>query len=577
MSSEANLNDHNNSELEQEMAEFDKYMDQALAADAGMSGGALLEVTVVEILEDRVLVDTGGKAEAHIALDEFVKVGDQYQVAVGDKISVVRVRQTADGPVYSHREARARAAQDAVAEAHKDKKPLKGLVTGVVKGGLTVDIGVGAFMPASQVDLFKIPDLNTLVGQEIEAYVIEFDPRRRRAVLSRRQLLFEQRESERREALGKLEVGSRVRGRVKSALEFGAFLDLGGVDGFIPREEVSYDRGTPPSRILKAGEEVEVVIAKVDPETGKITLSRKRALADPWETIDQRIQVGDSIKGTVVSIQNYGAFVHVEEGVTGMIHAGDMSWSLGNKKPGDYVKAGETIDVKVLELDKEKRRLSLGIKQIQEDPWEAVRREYPAGARVKGTVTSLTNYGAFVKIGDFLEGMIHVSDIVWERRLSHPKEVLTVGQEVEAIVLKSEGDTRRLSLGLKQLQESPFEAYANAHPVGSVVSGKVTRFAPFGAFVELAEGLEGLIHISQIDVHRVELPEKALQLGEEVKAKVLKYEAKNRKISLSRKDALRNAERESIKQYLGKSNKAENRLNTFGDALRQAQEGNGKK
>jgi small subunit ribosomal protein S1 len=561
----------NTAATDREMEEFLAHLDQHLPKEGEEFSGEIIEVSVVRISEEGVLVDSGGKAEAYIPLEEFVRVADKLLVEPGQKIPVIQAGRMANGdPRYSHREARHRLAQDVVQKAFNDKRALSGRVISIVKGGIMLDVGLPSFMPASQIDLFKIPNLDSLLNTEMEAYVIEYDPRRRRAVLSRRQLLFERRESERRGLLSKLTVGSTVTGKVKSALDFGVFVDLGGVDGFVPREEVSYDRGTPPSRIVNVADPITVVVSKVDLDSGKITLSRKRALPDPWDTIDDRYKLGDCIHGMVVSIQNYGAFIHLEEGVTGMIHASDMSWSLGNKKPTDYVRAGESVTAQVLEIDKEKRRISLGLKQVMGDPWAEVEKKYSNGSKVKGVVTSLTNYGAFIKIDETLEGMIHVSDIVWERRLNHPKEVLKVGEEVEAVVLKADATNRRLSLGIKQLQASPYDAYQTANPQGSIVSGKVTRFAPFGAFVELSDGLEGLIHISQIDTARVELPEKALTLGETIKVKILKYEPKNRKISLSRKDALRQVEREEMKQYTAKGNKEAKTFNTFGDALREA-------
>jgi small subunit ribosomal protein S1 len=522
-------------------AEFLAHLDQLGGAHEPVQHiGEVFLADVVDVRPDGVLVDVGGKSEALLGLEEFVHVDGKPAVKVGDRVPVIQIGREGDGsPRLSHREARARRSHEVIAKAHAEKSSVKGRVTQVVKGGVMVDLGLPAFMPASQIDLFKIPDLNSLVGQELEGYVIEYDPRRRRAVISRRQMLFERREKERRSFLANLKAGDRTRGRVKSALEFGVFVDLGGVDGFIPREEVTFDRGTPPTRVVRQGEEIEVVVTNVEVDGGKITLSRRQALRDPWDNAEERYAVGSVVEGTIVSIQNYGAFVHLEEGVTGMIHASDMSWTLGSKKPEDYVKVGEVVKAQVLEVSRDKRRVSLGLKQLTSDPWHEAVASYQPGAAVKGTVTSLTSYGAFVKVNEFIEGMVHVSDITWERRLNHPKEVLKVGQEVEGKVLKIDNENRRLSIGLKQHQESPYEQYQKDHPVGTVVAGKVTRFAPFGAFVELAPGLEGLIHISQIDVARVELPEKALNAGDTVQVKILKYEPKGRKISLSRKDVLR--------------------------------------
>lgn len=558
------------SELQSEIEQFDALLDQHLPAETSAPRGELMEVPVVAIKEDVVLVDVGGKAEATININEFPKIDDKPLVSVGDIIKVVQTGRNSDGtPRLSHREARTREAEQKISTVLENKTPIKGVVVQTVKGGVMVDIGLLAFMPASQIDLFKIPDLESLKGQEIESYVIEFDPRRKRAVLSRRQLLFEQRESERKAAISKLMVDDVVNGKIKNCLDFGVFLDLGVIDGFIPREEVSYDRGTHPKDILKSGDQIDAKVIKIDEETGKVTLSRKRLSPDPWDTIESRYAVGNIVKGFVIAIQNYGVFVHLEEGVTGMIHASDLSWSSSNKNPKDFVNVGQEVETKVLELNKDDRRLSLGLKQTEKDPWADVENEFPRNAKVKGTITSLTTYGAFVKLNDYVEGMIHVSDMSWEKHINHPKEVFEPGQEVEAIVLKCDPSNHRISLGVKQLGHSPFDGFLAENPVNSIVTGKVVRFAPFGAFVELAENLEGLIHISQIDVKRVELPEKALTLGEDVTVKITKVDKKKQKISLSRRDAINDAERADVKQYLKKDKDAHGGI-TFGEALSKA-------
>ncbi|CAN5290603.1 30S ribosomal protein S1 [soil metagenome] len=556
-------------ELEQEFAAL---LDQHLPGGQDPNRGELMELKVVAIRDGRVFVDMGAKAEASVPIEEFPLAGEERDVKVGQVIQVVQVGRSDDGaPRLSHRQARARAAQKNIRDAIESRVPITGTITSVVKGGVMVDIGMEAFMPASQVDLFKIPDLTKMVGQEIEAYVLEFDQRRNRAVLSRRQLLFERREGQRKNFLDTLQPGSIVKGKVKSSLDFGVFVELGMVDGFIPREEVSWDRGKSPAEVLKPGDEVEARILNVSPDTGKITLTRKRLAENPWEEIERRYPVGSTLRGRIIAIQPYGAFVQVEEGVTGMIHASDMSWATGNKKPQDYVRENDEVTSIVLEVNKDKKRLSLGLKQLSRDPWSEVEERYPAGSKHKGVVTSVTNYGAFVKMDDYIEGMVHVSDISWEKRVNHPKDYLKTGDEVNVQVLKLDGDTRRISLGIKQLADSPYDSYLKAHPSGSVVTGKVTRFAPFGAFVELAPGLEGLIHISQIDEKRVELPEKALTIGEEVTVKIISAEKKNQKISLSRKEAIRTAEKENIKQYMSKKNDKSTGM-TFGDVLKAAQD-----
>ncbi len=539
--------------------EFAALLDQHLPGAGGgsdQSRQTLMDLTVVAIRDNDVLVDIGGKEEASIPLTDFPLIGEKRDVKVGQQISAVQMGRNEDGsPRLSHRLARTQQAQKHIQQALENKVPIRGTVSSVVKGGVMVDIGLEAFMPASQIDLFKIPDLNKLQGQEIEAYVLEYDPGRKRAVLSRRQLLFERRESTRKEFLDKIIPGSTVKGKVKSALDFGVFVELGTVDGFIPREEISWDRGKSPAEVMAPGTEIELKVLNVSSDTGKVTLSRKRLTENPWDKIEERFPVGSNVRGKVVAVQQYGAFVHLEEGVTGMIHASDMSWSAGNKKPTDYVREGDEVTCQVIEVNKEKKRLSLGLKQLSRDPWSDVEEKYTVGSRHKGTVTSITNYGAFVKLDDFIEGMVHVSDLTWEKRVNHPKEYLKNGDEVEVVVLKLDRNERRISLGIKQLADSPFDAYLKAHPQGSIVTGKVTRFAPFGAFVELAPGLEGLIHISQIDEKRVELPEKALKMGEEVTAKIIATEKKNQKISLSRKEAIKAAEKENIRSYMKKENK----------------------
>ncbi len=358
--------DEEEAELEKEFAAL---LDQHLPADKSAPRGELMEFTIVAVRNDIVLVDMGGKAEAGIMIDEFPTVDGIPTVRVGDTIPVVQIGRNEDGtPRLSYRQARARLARKDVSDALENKVPLTGVITRVVKGGVMVDVGLDAFMPASQIDLFKIPDLNTMVGKEIEALVLEFDPRRNRAVLTRRELLFQRRNSERTDFLEKLTPGETITGKVKSTLDFGVFVDLEIVDGFIPREEVSWDRGKAPGDVLKVGEEVEVKILNVSTNSGKVTLSRKRLEENPWDEIEARFPVGSTVQGEVVAIQSYGAFVHIEEGITGMIHAGDMSWATGNKKPEDYVRLGDTVTSQVVEIDKKKKRLSLGLKQLSRDP-----------------------------------------------------------------------------------------------------------------------------------------------------------------------------------------------------------------
>lgn len=532
--------------------------------------GEIREVRVVAITEDSVFVDVGDKAEGILSLQEFMDPSGKANIEKGQIIPIeIKGMDSGTGQVFvSHRSAVDRLTMAHLDEAKEKKLPVHGRVSEVVKGGLLVDVGLQAFMPASQTDIHRVNDLSQLVGQEIDVYVVELSRQRRRAVVSRRQYLEDCREETRKRMVGTIAVEQVHEGIVKNIMDFGLFVDLGGIDGFIPRDELSYDRGTSPAQLFQIGDKIQAKVIKADTQTGKITLSRKRMQEDPWENAEARFPIGMRVRGKVVSITHYGAFVHLDEGITGMIHASDMSWGTGGKKkPTDYVKEGDLVEAQVLELDVEKRRMSLGLKQITMDPWIEVEGKYPVGSRVKGTVTSMTNYGAFVRLDEHIEGMIHVSDMAWDKKIAHPNKVLEVNQEVECVVLKAEPVQRRLSLGIKQLVDSPFDQYCRAHSTGSLVTGPITRLTQFGAFVQLTEGVEGLIHISQIDEQRIDKPESVLKVGDSVTCKILKVEPRNQKISLSRKEALKQMDRQFLQEYMRKDIKGGMSL---GEALQAA-------
>jgi small subunit ribosomal protein S1 len=538
---------------EQALEEMMRAALEEMPEDTRIAPGEIREVSVVDIVGESVFVDIGDKAEGVIPLSEFLDSEGKVSIQPGQVIPVeIRGYDSEAGQMQvSHKSAVARLSIARVEEAAEKKIPLVGRVTQVVKGGLIVDVGLPAFMPASQTDLHRVEDLSEFVGKRVEVLVIEFNRPRKRAVVSRRQFLEMQRKEARQNLLEGIKELDVLEGKVKNIKEFGVFVDLGGVDGFIPREEVSYDRGASPDQFFKVGDELKVQVIRLDPSSERITLSRKRLGTDPWKDAESRFPVGARIRGKVVSLTHYGAFVQVEEGITGMIHATDMSWSTKtNKKPSDYVNEGDIVEAQVLEIDSQKRRMSLGLKQITMDPWVEVESKFPAGERVKGPVTSLTNYGAFVRLDEHIEGMIHVSDMAWDKHVPHPNKVLKVGQDVECVVLKADPLQRRVSLGIKQLTESPFEQFQRAHPVGSIITGEVTRVVPFGAFVKLPGGIEGLLHVSQFEEQRVEKPEQVLKPGEQVSCKVTRIDVRAEKISLSRKEALKQLDRELVKQYL---------------------------
>ncbi|MCB2154683.1 30S ribosomal protein S1 [bacterium] len=565
-------------ESTEEDDEFAALLDQHLPESAPKTMGELFDATVVGILEDAVLLDYGSKEEAAIAIGEFLDARGNPTVNIGDRVRILMTGWDENGnPDMSYRKARAAQAVRMVAEAWEKKVPVRGVISEAVKGGVVVDIGMRAFMPGSHVDLFRVGDLSTMVGQDIEAHILDFDPDRKRVVLSRRQLLAERREKSQLEFLSTVAAGQNLKGKVRDVLDFGAFVELeGGAEGLVPRSELSWDRASHPSEIVAPGQEIDVKVLDVSPETGKITLSRKRLNRDPWETINDIFPAGSTVKGKVVGIQSFGAFVQLQEGITGLLHVSDLSWESSEKKVEDEFQVGDEVTCQVIEVDQEKKRLSLSLKHLSRDPWMDIEAQYPVGTRHKGTVTGLREFGAFVKISDNVEGLLHISDLSWTTRPNHPSDLLKEGQEIEVVVLELDRNRRRISLGMKQLSESPFQGFVDAHPAGSVVNGKVTRVAGFGAFVEVAPGVEGLVHISELDVARVESAEKVVRVDQEIPVKVLKIDPDKGRISLSRKQALDQIERENIKQYMKKED--EKTVGSgLGDLLRAAMEKKGKK
>jgi len=532
-------------------AEFDSLLQEYLEKIHDYAAGDIIDATIVDVKRDYVLVDVGDKAEGVVNMEELVDAQGEIHVSVGDQIPVkILGRDNETGQVsVSYRRALGELAWHRVREASKRKTPVTGRVAQVVKSGLIVDVGVPAFMPASQIDTSRVEKLEEWVGREVAAYVIDLDMDRRRVVLSRRRLVEEDEERQRKRILESLEPGQERVVRIKKILDFGAFADLGGIDGLIPRDEVSWERGADPREFLKEGRDLKVKVLSVDHETGRVSLSRKQVKPDPWEKIEEKFPVDTVVKGKVVGVADFGAFVSLEEGIRGMIHSSDLSWAAGRKKVEDYLKVGDSVRAVVLEVDKGRRRMALGLKQITQDPWEEIEGTFRAGKVVKGPVTSVTAYGAFMRLTPDLEGLIHVSDMGWEKKIKSPGDYVKVGDEVEAVVLRIDRERRRINLGLKQLSKSPFERYLQEHREGAIVHGTVTRLTDFGAFVELAPEVEGLIHVSQLEDRRIEKPEEAVKAGQEIDAKILKVDKKNQKISLSRRAFLKEQEAREVEAY----------------------------
>jgi small subunit ribosomal protein S1 len=420
----------------------------------------------------------------------------------------------------------------------KEGEPVSGKVTKKIKGGLLVDIGVPVFLPASQVDIRRPGEISDWIGRNIDAVILKIDEERRNIVISRRKLIEQQREELKKKTFESLQVGQLRKGTVKNIADFGAFIDLGGIDGLLHITDMSWGRINHPSEMVKIDQEVEVKVLNIDKEKEKIALGLKQKDASPWENIESKYPVGSVHDASVVNIMSYGAFCKLEAGVEGLVHISEMSWTKRINHPSEVVAQDQPVKVKVLEINKEKQEISLGMKQVEENPWERVAEKYPPGSVVEGKVRNIANYGAFVEIEEGIDGLLHVSDLSWTKKIGHPSEVLKKGENVQAVVLNVDQEKQRIALGLKQMSEDPWvSAIPNAYRPGQVVKGQVTKIANFGVFVELAPGLEGLLHISEISDHKVEKPEDVLKVGQDLDVKILRVDSDERKIGLSLKRA----------------------------------------
>ena len=488
---------------------------------------------VLEVRPTEVLVDVGGKSEGAIPASEF---DDISAVKAGDEVDVLVIQSENDDGmvVLSKKLADAKIKWEAVFQRYQEGSIVKGLVKSKVRGGLLVDVdGVEAFLPGSQIDVMPVHETDAFVGNEYEFKLIKLVPERHNIILSRRELLEAQLAEKRRELLDTLVVGERRKGKVKNITDFGVFVDLDGIDGLLHITDLSWGRVRHPSDVVQPEQELEVVVLDVDRERGRVSLGLKQAQDNPWDAIEVRYPVNSRLRGKVVNLVPYGAFVELEPGIEGLVHVSEFSWTRKIARPGDMLKVGDEVDVVVLSIDKENQKIALGIRQTEENPWDSVAERYPVGTRVKGKVRNFTSYGAFVQLEDGIDGMIHVSDMSWTRKINHPTEVLQKGDEVEAVVLEVDSANQRISLGLKQAQEDPWTTITSHYAVGQKVKGKVSKIASFGAFVELEGGVDGLVHISQISEERVEKVKDALHIGQEVEARIVRIDRDERRIGLS--------------------------------------------
>ena len=514
--------------------EYGRLLDLYDSSFRNIAEGEVVKGTVLKLTPAEVIVDVGFKSEGMIPIEEFVDESGQVTVQPGDLVDVLLERtEDRDGHVVLSREkAEKMKIWDEVERAYAERKVVIGRVIERIKGGLAVDIGVRAFLPGSQVDVRPVRNLDTFRNQELRMRVIKVNKKRGNIVLSRKALLEEENAEKKKQTLATLAEGKVMRGVVKNLTDYGAFVDLGGLDGLLHITDMSWGRVSHPSELFKVNDEVDVIVLKYDPETERVSLGHKQLVADPWLDVVDRYPVSARVTGKVVSLTDYGAFVELEPGVEGLIHVSEMSWSKRVKHPSKVLNVGDTVESMVLGVDPQARRISLGLKQIESNPWLDLAAKYPVGATITGKVRNLTEFGAFVEVEEGIDGLIHISDMSWSKRLKHPSEVVKKGDTVEAMVLNIDAENQRLSLGLKQLATDVWDEYFSQTKVGDVVEGKVVRLTNFGAFVELADGIEGLIHVSELEDpdggQRSEL-----EVDGTYQMKIIKLSPSERKIGLS--------------------------------------------
>jgi len=513
--------------------------------------GSIIEGGVVAISKDKVVVDIGYKSEGIIPADQFS--GEELQaLKISDRLQVyIEEREDADGNlILSKEKADKMKVWEDLEKSYKDEKVVEGRILSRIKGGMMVDIGVKAFLPGSQIDLHPVRDLDGLVGKSFPLKIIKINHRRGNVVVARRVLLEESRDRKRQTTLSSLKEGQLSQGTVKNITDYGAFIDLGGIDGLLHITDMSWGRVGHPSEMFVIGDKVEVMVLKYDRESGRISLGVKQKSSDPWTSVATKYPVGSRVRGRVVSLTDYGAFIELEPGVEGLVHVSEMSWTHEVRHPSRLVSVGDQIEAAVLNVDANSRKISLGMKQTAPNPWDMVETKYPSGTRIEGKVKSLTDFGAFIGLEEGIDGLIHISDMSWARHIKHPSELFKKGQKIEAVVLRIDKDKERLSLGYKQLTRDPWEEeIPQRYKVGTTAPGKVTKITDFGVFVELEGGVEGLIHISETGLEPQARLEDKFKINDTVSAKIIKTDREERKIALSLREQQLDAERKQVDEF----------------------------
>ncbi len=535
--------------------------------------GDVIQGTIVGIVDDHVLVDIGDKAESYIPLSEFRTEGEEPEINIGDSFEVfVEKRKEEGGLLLSREKAIGIKVWEEIAKIQAEDGTIDGKVENRVKGGMSVDIGVPAFLPYSQIDLRPVKDLDALIGETFPFKILKFNRKRNNVVISRRAILEKEREKMREDMRSTLEEGMVVNGTVTNITDYGLFIDLGGMDGLCHITDLSWGRVSHPAKLYKVGDEIDVKILKYDQDSDRVSLGIKQLRPDPWATVTERYPIGSKTVGKVVSITDYGVFVELEEGVEGLIHISEMTWSKKPRHPSKLVAVSDEVEVMVLNIETETKRISLGMKQLHPNPWDLVSENYPVGSIIEGKIKNITDFGIFIGIEEGIDGLIHVSDLSWTERIKHPTEKYAKGDTIQAVVLKIDRENERFSLGIKQLEPDPWQAALNNYPAGAVVEGKITNVTDFGIFVQLEEGVEGLVHVSEISKEKINTPVGMYNVGDNLQVKVINVSSKDRKIGLSIKALDEDAGEDSTKDY--KKKQAAGPA-TIGDLLKEELESKG--
>ena len=570
---ESAQNDHAKAKTPMDMDDvnFESALEDYLNADFGeLDEGTIVPGEVVRIGKEFVLVDVNFKSEGQLPIAEFMDLEGNLNVKVGDRIDVFVVNKNeSEGTIILSRDrAKRMKLFDKLEDVMEGEKTITGRIVRRVKGGYTVDLeGIEAFLPGSHVDLRPVPDMDALVGQDFEFRVLKINRRRSNVIVSRRVLLEEQREGLRKELLSTLAEGQVVSGKVKNVTEYGVFVDLGGLDGLLHITDMSWKRIRHPKEMVQLGQELELKVLSFDRETNKVSLGLKQLVPDPWENIAAKFPEGQRFNGKVTNLVDYGAFVELEPGVEGLVHISEMSWTRKLRHPSQMVSAGEEVEVVILGVDPDKKRISLGMKQVKPNPWDIVAEKYPEGTILEGVIKNITEFGLFIGIEDGIDGLIHVSDISWTKKVRHPSEMYKVGDPVQAKVLTVDKENEKFTLGVKQLADDPWNHVPSKYPVGAIITGTVTNITDFGLFVEVEEGIEGLVHVSEISTKKVKDPAELFKEGVPIQAKVIHVSADERRLGLSIKQLKEEEERKRMKEFRTSESGF-----TLGDVMQQQME-----